>query len=198
MAGRVVGTGEVRSETRDLQQFSALELVGTGELIVQQADRQNVVVLAQGNLLDLITTEVSGERLIIGTRYGSSFESKSPIRFLISMIHIRDLFVPGSGTMTVEGLRGDEVLTDIGGSATVALSGAVDKQELRISGSGNYDARRLLSRVASVDIPGSGNVTMRASEELHVSIAGSGDVTYFGDPRVEQHITGSGRVSRGE
>ena len=47
-----------------------------------------------------------------------------------------------------------------------------------------------------VNIAGSGDVAVNASELLKVGIAGSGSVSYLGNPRLESEIAGSGAISR--
>ena len=53
-----------------------------------------------------------------------------------------------------------------------------------------------MGREVEVNIAGSGDVAVNASELLKVGIAGSGSVSYLGNPRLESEIAGSGAITR--
>jgi hypothetical protein len=78
----------------------------------------------------------------------------------------------------------------------VQVTGAVDRQQVRLTGPGGYEGGNLASRQASVEVSQTGSATVRTSEQLQATIGGSGSVYYWGDPVVASFITGSGRVVR--
>jgi len=70
------------------------------------------------------------------------------------------------------------------------------RQEISISGGGNYKARRLESEEAYVNISGLGNATIRVSDMLDVHISGGGNVDYFGSPDVTSDVSGLGNIDK--
>ncbi|HEY9468077.1 MAG TPA: DUF2807 domain-containing protein [Propionibacteriaceae bacterium] len=85
--------------------------------------------------------------------------------------------------------------TDISGSAAITASGTADDQDLKISGSGRFEAEQLRSKTVKVDMSGSGIVSVYASDVLDIHMSGSGTLTYTGDPKqVTQQISGSGKL----
>jgi hypothetical protein len=100
----------------------------------------------------------------------------------------------GSGNIEVDTLTADEVHTSISGSGECRLSGEVSQQELHITGSGDYLAKKLASQMADVTVSGSGGSTLWVTDTLEVRLSGSGDVKYYGEPQVSKNISGSGHV----
>ncbi len=74
--------------------------------------------------------------------------------------------------------------------------GEADEQEIDISGSGDYRAEGLDSKLVKIGVSGAGSAIVNASEELDANVSGAGSVEYVGDPTVEQDVSGAGRVSK--
>jgi hypothetical protein len=106
-----------------------------------------------------------------------------------------DVSLTGSGSIQIGTLTAIEVSTTISGSGKCEIEGEATQQQLRITGSGDYDAPDLESQTADITVSGSGNSTVWVTESLEVRITGSGNVRYFGSPDVSDQITGSGNVS---
>jgi hypothetical protein len=106
-----------------------------------------------------------------------------------------ELSASGSGGYDVT-VKADSLSLSCTGSGEAYAAGKSGAAKITISGSGDVRARNLETASADVRIAGSGNVEIRASEDLSATLAGSGGVRYWGNPRVESHVAGSGRVSR--
>ncbi len=91
-------------------------------------------------------------------------------------------------------MKTDRLTTEVNGSGKFSIRGEARKQTIKISGSGNYEARNLISDVALVKISGSGKTELNVREELDVRISGSGNVLYRGNPKISQQISGSGKI----
>ena len=75
-------------------------------------------------------------------------------------------------------------------------SGRAQEQDVSISGSGEYNGEALTSRSARVNVSGSGDVVVNASDALDAQVSGSGNVRYVGNPSVTEKVSGSGSVGR--
>ncbi len=102
--------------------------------------------------------------------------------------------IGGSGVVNIDSLFANRIDVGISGSGEVRVYGEVNEQEISIPGSGDYQARKLISDLARVEISGSGAATVWAIDRLDVHIPGSGTVRYGGSPAVTQSISGSGAV----
>ena len=70
------------------------------------------------------------------------------------------------------------------------------EQEIRVSGSGDLNARDLTSQRARINISGSGDAMARVEREIEGRISGSGSIVYSGAPSVAVRTSGSGRAIR--
>ncbi len=100
----------------------------------------------------------------------------------------------GSGVMNLTGLHYHELDVDLSGLGEIQLEGEIQKQNLDLSGAGNYQAENLKSQEANVTLSGSGLVRIWVEEELNADLSGAGSIEVKGDPKVEESNTGVGRI----
>ena len=107
----------------------------------------------------------------------------------------RAFSVRGSQTLTILNYQQDELNIDMPGSGKVTASGAADRADIDIAGSGEVDLRSLALNHVDIDIAGSGDVTVGPRESANIDIAGSGDVTLTTQPpQLTTDIAGSGDI----
>jgi hypothetical protein len=193
---RVVGSGHVASEARSVRDFDEVTLSGSGTLSIAQTGEESLTIQADDNILPLLTSEVSGHRLTLGTRPNTSISTRSPIVYRLTVKNLSALFVSGSGDATATGISTPAMSVRVSGSGDVVLAGTTERLEVSISGSGVYHGADFASRAATVSVSGSGDVRVNASERLEVRVSGSGNVEYSGNPAVTQRVSGSGSVRR--
>ena len=102
----------------------------------------------------------------------------------------------GSGNMTLS-FTAKEASCDITGSGNLKIQGQTDFFEASISGSGAIKGAEFETATAEVRTYGSGNCSIKVSEQLVTKITGSGDIIYYGNPKVRSNRTGSGKVKQG-
>ncbi|GAB2463004.1 DUF2807 domain-containing protein [Hymenobacter qilianensis] len=210
----VRGTGPTQTETRTINSFSRLELKIDADVILTQGSPQEVRIEAQRNILDVLETELAGDKLEI--EYGRyNVRGHNPVQIYITVPALTEVEVSGSGKVSsttpwtatsfrvgVSGSgeaslifnKADALRTSISGSGAAKLSGLAPSHNVNISGSGRVDAYGLDTQDSYVAIAGSGRSYVRASRTLNADITGSGSVYYRGNPAVSSRITGSGKV----
>lgn len=218
-AGCVVvrASGDTVTETRDVSGFDQVELKGFGELRIEQGNRESLAIEADRNLMRYIETDVRNGVLVISIERSGIPVIMLPEGDVVFRLSVRDLsevVVSGSGKVLADGLDVGDLRLGLSGSGEVALeditadtisyevsgsgrgdaTGKADALELQISGSGAFDAGDLEVRQARLEISGSGEATVWATDDLEVDISGSGRVRYYDSPRVDQNVSGSGRV----
>lgn len=99
--------------------------------------------------------------------------------------------VSGSGDITLK-VKATDIDVQIAGSGDSNLSGTTNNIDVNVSGSGDLSAFSLMAKTAEVNIAGSADVEVYASDILHARIVGSGDIRYKGNPKVDSRIVGSG------
>ncbi|UOQ54591.1 head GIN domain-containing protein [Hymenobacter cellulosivorans] len=211
---KVTGSGPVVTENRTVANFSRLDLNVDAEVFLTQGPSQTVRVEAQQNILDVLQTNVSGEKLSI--RYGRvNVRRHEPVKVFIVTPSLSDVAVSGSGNvvgqsawrtdnldLSLSGSGGIELAvtgtqnlrTDISGSGKVRLAGDARRADVHISGSGAVEGYPLTVQQAEVSLSGSGSTYLTITQALNASISGSGKVYYRGRPSVTAHTSGSGRV----
>jgi hypothetical protein len=212
----VIGSGDVRTEELSVAPFTELELVGSATVIVERGERQRVEVEAQPNILDILETRTSGDRLILGETTGVGYTPSEPVTFRVTVPRLEEVEVSGSGEVSLPDARADRMVVRVSGSGTISLSGAVDDlrvaidgsgsvtasgsaKELRVdvSGSGSFEGVELSVEDADVRVSGSGSAAVKASGRLEADVSGSGSIAYVGEPaELETSIEGSGSIRR--
>lgn len=212
---RVIGSGNVVQEARNVSVFNQIELAISGDAYVQQGNSESLTIEGEDNILPLITTNVQGGRLVIDSKPGTSFSTMRRLVFYITVKDLSALEISGSGRFNVghvqandmnlqisgsgeigfDNLTAQSLRANINGSGTIQVSdGGVARQTVEIPGSGDFNADHLQSQAASVHLDGSGNASLWVTDQLDVQVNGSGKVFYYGTPKVSSFINGSGSV----
>jgi len=211
--GHVTGTGDVVKRTITVADFHGIELEGAMDLELTPSEERSIVVEAQANIADLVSTEVKNGVWHLTTTQGYTTNKTFIVRVSLPAIdmlaiegsgdvkstgtfHVNEfaLSIGGSGDVTMD-LEGQGVTVSSAGSGDVKLGGSCKKLQVTVAGSGDVNAKTLQSAEAAVSVAGSGDVAVNTSEELDASIAGSGSISYVGSPaHVRKDISGSGEV----
>jgi hypothetical protein len=188
------GSGTVVTEIRDVAGFDEIVVLGSGTVDISVTGSEALTIEAEDNILPLLTSDVVGSRLELGST--ESFSATRGIVYTITVLDLARVEIDGSADVTAVGLDTDAFRVEINGSGDIETEGTVGRVDIAINGSGNYDGANLTAADASVQVSGSGSVVVNAAETLDAEISGSGDIEYLGDPVVAESVTGSGRVTR--
>jgi hypothetical protein len=192
----VVGSGNVVSEKRNVSGFTSIELKSPADVNITIGTTESAVIKADDNILPLIETNVSNEKLVIGNQVFKNIRASHPIQISITMKSLRGIAMSGSGSMNASGLVGQDLVVDLPGSGDITLTGTANNVTINLPGSGNIFCDGLKASSAIVTLNGSGNITVFASESLDANIRGSGAIRYNGNPaQVKKNISGSGTIS---
>ncbi len=188
----VQGSGVPSTEDRDIEDFDQIELSGSGTATVICGAEPALTLTIDDNLMDLISTNVSGSTLELSSQ--QNYSTTTGLTFDISTKTLNSLTISGSGKFDIQDCQSDSLDLRINGSGKVVVSGSAPNVNVNISGSGKIDLSQLAAKTADIKIAGSGNVTVNASEHIDVSISGSGKIQYIGNPKIDKRIAGSGKV----
>jgi Putative auto-transporter adhesin, head GIN domain len=190
------GSGVVRTETRPVNGFSAVQLAGNGDVQIEQSGTESLTISAEENLLPLLTSDVVDNQLRLGVKDGARIDTTQPITYTVTVRELTGMEVAGSGTQTATKVKTASLSIRMAGSGSVTATGTADAQNIDMAGSGVYRGSGLTSKTATVRSAGSGNAEIAVSDSLDVTIIGSGSVTYAGTPQVKQSILGSGSLQK--
>jgi hypothetical protein len=139
----VQGSGVAATQTRELASFSAVELAGSNVVTIRVGEKQSVVVQADDNLLDRVTTEVQSGNLVIGNTVGS-FTTESPMSVEITIPSLDALTLTGSGVVAATGIETPSLTVTLSGSGALRASGTATQLDVTLGGSGDAQLEQLL------------------------------------------------------
>ena len=189
----VRGSGIAASDTRNLAPFTKVDLAGSSQVSVRIGGKQSVVVRADHNLLERVTTDVLDGGLVVGTV--GSFSTKTPMRVEITVPSLTTLTLSGSGMLTADGLQARRMTVTLSGSGLMRASGSVKRLDVSLTGSGDAELGQLVARDARAALDASGRIVVNATNSLDASVRGSGAIFYTGNPAtVTRDISGTGAI----
>ncbi len=212
---RFTGEGPIVEREIDLSSFDKINLDSSIDIEISQGNTQKVVAIGQDNIIDRLSTSVSGNEFLVDLLPGnySNFSLRLEVtvadlekvssdgsgNITISSFSVDDLElrINGSGDITLSSLNADDVQINSDGSGNMKIDGTGDKLDISIDGSGDVKAFDFSTKDCTVSSDGSGETEVTVSEKLNVTIKGSGDVTYKGNPEITSNDTGSGELIDG-
>ncbi|MFK7906341.1 MAG: head GIN domain-containing protein [Chitinophagales bacterium] len=190
------GSGDVISETRVVDFFDEIEIRGSFDLRLTQADEFSLVIEAEDNILPLIDTRVtSQDRLVIDS--DGCIRTNDPIVLFVSAPNIEEISINGSGDLfAVTTLDFNSLKVGINGSGDVDIDSLfVNFAEINIDGSGDVMVDYIDALTINVEVQGSGDIDLSGfSNDFNVEIDGSGKVDALNlvTEKCEIDISGSG------
>jgi len=214
----VRGSGDMKTETREVSGFNQIRLDGAGLLVISQGETESLEIKAEDNILPELTSDVRGSLLVLGTQEGFWKNTVMPTERIVYTLTVKDLQkitvngaadieigkletssieidFNGAGKISIEDLNAESVDVTIAGTGNVELAGEVDSQMITIAGAGNVKAGDLLTSTTTIEVSGFGNATIWVTETLDVTINGGGSLSYYGTPSVTQDINGAGNIT---
>ncbi len=209
----IVGSGNLITRERSVAGFHSVDLNSAAKVNLFSGGQQKVVITVNENLLDYITTEVSGSKLTIDTKPGVHISNLNLTIDLTMtdlealtingagvfsgrnkfIVDTASLFINGAGDFNLD-IEADSLNSTINGAGDIVLSGKAGTHKADILGAGPLKAFGLLTGTTTVVIKGAGNVEVSVSLLLDVTIEGAGSVYYKGNPTINATITGSGKI----
>ena len=192
----VQGSGIPASQVRSLPPFTKVELAGGTNVTVTAGARQRVVVHADSNLLDHVTTRVVARRLVVGNN--GSFTAKAPMSVAVTVPKLEALALTGGGILDARNVHARALTLTLSGGGLTRTSGAVRSLSVLLTGGGAAQLGDLVAHDARVRLSGAGLVVVDATNSLNATLAGAGSILYSGNPRhLTTNLTGSGAISPG-
>ena len=218
-------TGELVREDRPATGFHRLEIDGQVEVTLVQGTAEGVTVEAPSSMLRRVRTEVRDGTLMIDAAeqrriwqwFSGRRGSRTP-RITVNLREVDRIEAAGAVTIAADSLKAGELRLDLAGACSLKIrdlqattlsldgsgaikadvAGKVLRQRIDLSGAGSFQAGKLASEEAIIEVSGAGKAVVNATHSLEVDISGAGAVEYLGDPKVKQSISGIGKVRRRE
>lgn len=211
----VDGNGDRIIDNRDLTAFERIEVNGDFDVRIDTADYSSVAVETDENLIDLIVTHVSGNKLIIETRDGICIRPAHPVEITITTSTLNEVTLNGSGFVYCSGVNSENFSVNLAGSGEIECDNVTAiATEIELEGSGLIDCN-LITQGLQTQLEGSGEIKLHGdcisadhkiigsgkinaalvnSDECVAYISGSGIIDVDVNNTLDVTIIGSGRV----
>ena len=143
--------------------FAAVDLAGSNDVTIHVGGKQSVVVTADDNLIDDVTTRVERGKLVIGTASGS-FTTNVPMKVDVTVPALDAMTLSGSGIVTAEGIDAKRLTVALPGSGILRASGAATALVVDHSGSGDAQLEGLVAADVHAVLGGSGRIVVNAAD----------------------------------
>lgn len=219
--GRVhAEAGKTVSRNYQVGNFQEIEAAGPYDVRVQTGANPSVSASGPEKVLDNMSVEVDGDKLVIRSKnhgfFSFSWGSHERTVFTVTVPQLRAATLAGSGDLSVNSVSGDSFTGTLAGSGDLSIgsanvkalkvslagsgdakvgSGQAQSAEYSTVGSGDIDARGITAQQLKVSIAGSGDIKGHATGTADVTIMGSGDVTVTGGAKCNFTKHGSGDLS---
>ena len=187
------GSGNLVTETREVNEFSRVSSEGVFEVNITADESQLVEVTSDDNVMQYVKTTVSSNQLSLYLKDGNYGNIT-----LKANIKVADLNgIANSGTGNINAINVDEeaefnVVNS--GTANITIQGESDGLEIMNEGTGDFKGFDFEVNSCQVENIGSGDIQVNCNESLDIIITGSGNVYYKGHPSINVNISGSGKV----
>lgn len=191
----VRGSGKLKSESRNVGEFSKIEAAGAFTVNVKVGASSSVKIKAEDNLLPLIKTYVRGKSLVIDTK--KNISPRKEIVIYVTTNELDGIECSGANDITAEGIMCKDFHVDLSGAGSIDLYGECEKVHAEISGAGNIDAKHLKSDHVFISVSGAASASVYARKYLDASVSGVGSIDYYGDPKeTNTSVSGVGSITR--
>jgi len=211
----VKGDGNVVKEERTVGSFSAIDVGGAFHVFLTQGNEEKLVVEADENLLDIITTEVRGNTLKIST--DKDIRNYDVLNVYITFKELEDLDISGACKLSAENklsfdnlelecsgasdvelkFSANNLDIDFSGASNIDLYGSADKVELEVSGASDLDAYDFEMNYLDINISGASHAKVFVNEELSADVSGAASLKYKGSPVITNHdVSGAGSMKK--
>ncbi|MEM9887386.1 MAG: head GIN domain-containing protein [Bacteroidota bacterium] len=209
------GNGNVKKETRNVASFDEISVEDGLNVYIRMGSRQEVIVEADENILDLIETEVSGDRMrayvsksvrnakemniyVTVTALEALSSSGGSDVFSKGTIKLDELYIKSSGGSDISlNLDVDYLKCETSGGSDAKLIGAAKKIELSCSGGSDFEGKELIVQKAKVRTSGGSDSYIHVQDELDIQASGASDVYLFGNPKiVNKRVSGASDFHR--
>lgn len=188
------------TETRDVETFHSIRVMGGIELRVKAGAEQKLEISTDERFMKYVETKVRDGVLIIDTEEDdedrSWFDSDDSVTVKISMQTLELLDIRGAIDGEIEDVDSEKIKIEIRGAAGVEIDGKCGELELEIAGAGAVEAEDLKCESVDVSLRGTGYASVYASEKVDADLRGVGAININGDPKVvNKSMRGIGAIN---
>jgi len=203
-----------KTENRNLKDYNSIKVSSGIDLYLRMGETEEVKVVADGDIIDKVITEVKDGTLKIYMKQNNNWNwgTTKSRKVYVSVKTLERLDassgsdVNSENTLTGESLKvsassGSDVNIDIhyknfsldtSSGSDARISGKTKHFEAESSSGSDIKAQDLESVICKVSVSSGSDATVNVSDELYANASSGGDVRYYGNPQVKDINESSG------
>lgn len=187
------GSGILVTQDRTTVPFDAIEVGTSYDVEIVYSDSTWVLLTADDNIINRLTTEVNSGRLLV--KLGSGSLSNADISLEIGTPTIRAISASTNAKVSISGFDTlAQLALDLSTDARVDIVGAVDRLDVRCATSAELEGFDLKARVATVALSTSSRAAFTTNDSLSGSVSTSSRLSYRGQPIINVDVNTSGSL----
>jgi hypothetical protein len=215
---RIRGNGMVKTETRTIGDFKAIEVNGAIDVYFKQDSMISVKVETDQNLQEYVVVYVENNTVVVEPKDGSNLRPSKSVKVYISGPSVESLEASGASsivtenkiavnelTISLSGASDAEVNTkspkvnvDLSGASTAIITGETKDLKVECSGASKAKCYDLLAENVKADLSGASDAQVFASLKIDAKVSGASDLKYKGNATVSQETSGAASVKKAE
>lgn len=196
------GSGKEATDKRKVAEFTKLDIAGSFNIKLVQDSSNSVTINADDNILPIIKTETSGDKLKISTDNKNICSSKE-ITITIGLRNLKSISAAGAVEIASNGrinmgdldlnisgatkinldVAASNMETNGSGVSEITLKGQARSHNIELSGSGNVHAFDLVVGNYTIETSGQSDCEVNVLNELNIHTTGASDIKYKGNPK---------------
>lgn len=213
---QVQGSGNIVSENRATGDFTGISVGGAYEIELKNGSVTEVKVEADDNIIGLIETRVSNNRLNITTKNGNSF-TNGHFKIYITAPVINEIKSSGAATVVIKNILksndkitlessgastitgeadAPDISTEASGAAEIKIFGRTKNYNAEASGSATIKTKDLMSETTKVHASGAATANVYSSVRLDADASGAASITYTGAGSTGLKTSGAANIKK--
>ncbi len=180
------------SEVRPVGAFRALSVETAADVELTIGPTTRVEVSAPKEWLGTLETRVQDGVLHIATPGASGH--LPAIKVTITTPTLDAIAVDGASHVHAMKLAAKDFAIEVGGAATLDLSGTTSDLAVAVSGDAQLKIKDLVAQTAAVQVSGVASGSLHATRSLAAAVSGSASLVVYGKPAITRAITGIGTI----
>ncbi|RKT00104.1 head GIN domain-containing protein [Flavobacterium sp. 123] len=213
----IEGSGHVTTEKRIVEgDFKSVEVSNAIDLVIEQSDKTEIIVEADDNLQNEITTKVENGKLIIACDY-NSFLDVSSKKVTVKMPVIEEIEASSASNVnsanTLKGqhiqlnsssasamhltIEADDINCDSSSGSTIVVNGMALKLTISASSGSNIDAKRLEANDIIANASSGATIAIHPIVSLIAEASSGGNINYNSTPKsIQKNSNSGGNISQ--
>lgn len=213
----IKGSGNVTTENRTVEgDFKSIEVSNAIDLVIEQADQKEIIVEADDNLQNSITTKVENGVLIVACDYNSFINIESK-KVTVRMPIIEELSASSASSIeslnTLKGenislttssaatinvkIKSDNITSKSSSGSSISMSGMALSLEATASSGSTIDAFDLLANEVTAKSSSGSSINVHPIVSLKAKASSGSSIDYNNTPQsIEKKSSSGGSVDR--